>query len=287
MKRWAPFTGKSYEIGVTISGKPVEIYALLGGQWPHSSFMVPGGVMCAPTLTDVTRAWSILEYFRRDWMEPVWLGCSIERYEQIRSYDDFMAWLDESPEHANSDLGLYWRMGLDIGLDQYGGGVGKYISWGYLPHEDKYQKPTIDGRNAALIMKSGVYDGKADTHTLMTQERAREDTIHAWYDEGAGGVHPFDRTTAPVQNNDTDFDGKYTWSTAVLHDENGRLEAGPFARQMVAGGKHGEAWQHYDRWSSTCTRRWAAPACICATSRACTKPLSSTARPSTACANSG
>ena len=36
VKRWAPFTGTNYEIGVTISGKPVEIYALLGGQWPHS-----------------------------------------------------------------------------------------------------------------------------------------------------------------------------------------------------------------------------------------------------------
>ena len=110
VKRWTPFTGTNYEIGVTISGKPVEIYALLGGQWPHSSYMVPGGVMCAPTLTDVTRAWSILEYFRRDWVEKIWLGCSMERYEEIKSHDDFLAWLDERPEHANSDLGLYWRM---------------------------------------------------------------------------------------------------------------------------------------------------------------------------------
>ena len=74
--------------------------------------MVPGGVMCAPTLTDVTRAWSILEHFRRNWMEPMWLGCSLERYEEIKSYDDFLAWLDERPEHANSDLGLFWRMSL-------------------------------------------------------------------------------------------------------------------------------------------------------------------------------
>ncbi len=66
VKRYSPFTGTSYEAGVTISGRPVEIYALLGGQWPHSSFMVPGGVMCAPTLTDVTRAWSILEHFRQN-----------------------------------------------------------------------------------------------------------------------------------------------------------------------------------------------------------------------------
>jgi Ni,Fe-hydrogenase I large subunit len=199
VKRWSPFTGTNYEIGVTISGRPVEVYALLGGQWPHSSYMVPGGVMCAPTLTDVTRAWSILEHFRRDWMESVWLGCSFERYEEIQSYDDFMAWLDEKPAHANSDLGLYWRMGKDVGLDTYGRGHGKYISWGYLPHEDKYNKPTIDGRNAALIMKSGVYDGASDSHKLMDQSLTREDTKHAWYDE-KGGLHPYDRKTSAAWN---------------------------------------------------------------------------------------
>lgn len=245
VKRWSPFTGTNYEIGVTISGKPVEIYALLGGQWPHSSYMVPGGVMCAPTLTDVTRAWSILEYYRRTWVESIWLGCTMERYEEIKSYADFMAWLDERPEHANSDLGLFWRMGVDVGADKYGGGYGRYVSWGYLPHEDKYNKPTIDTRNAALIMKSGVYDSKTDTHQLMDQKFAREDTMHAWYDE-PGGLHPFDRTTVPTRKNTVDMKGKYSWSTAVRHSEEGRLEAGGFARQMVAGGKHGESWQHHD-----------------------------------------
>ncbi len=246
-KRFAPFTGTSYELGVTISGKPVEIYALLGGQWPHSSYMVPGGVMCAPTLTDVTRAWAILEYFKVNWLESCWLGCKLERYEQIKTYDDFMVWLDESPAHANSDLGFYWKMGLDVGLDKYGGGVGRYMSWGYLPHEDKYQKPTIDTRNASVIMKSGVYDGATDTHVLMDQKFARENVKHAWYDEDAAGdQHPFDRTTRPIQNNDVDFNGKYSWATAVSHVDAGRLEAGPFARQMVAGGRHGEPWQHYD-----------------------------------------
>jgi len=245
VKRWAPFTGTNYELGVTISGRPVEIYALLGGQWPHSSYMVPGGVMCAPTLTDVTRAWSILEHFRRNWMEPVWFGCSLERYEEIKSYDDLMAWLDERPEHANSDLGLYLRMSKDIGLDKYGAGLGKYVSWGYLPNEDKYQKPTIEGRNAAVWMKGGVYDGKSDSHKTMDQAFTREDVLHAWYDE-PGGLHPFDRTTKPVQKNAIDPDGKYSWATAVRHAENGRLEAGPLSRQLIAGGTHGEDWQYQD-----------------------------------------
>jgi len=95
-------------------------------------------------------------------------------------------------------------------------------------------------------MKGGIYDGKTDTHTMITQDQVRENTMHSWHDEGAADVHPFDRTTRPVQNNDTDFEGKYNWSTAVLHSEFGRLEASPFARQLVAGGKHGEPWQHYD-----------------------------------------
>ena len=245
VKRWAPFTGTHYEHGVTISGRPVEIYALLGGQWPHSSYMVPGGVMCAPTLTDVTRAWSILEHFKQNWLESMWLGCSLERYEEIKSYDDFMAWMDENPDHANSDLGMFWRMAKDIGLDKYGKGVERFVTWGYLPHEDKYNNPTIEGRNAAMIMKSGVYDGATDTHKLMHHTHAREDIKHAWYDEPSG-LHPFDRTTNPTRKNTMDHDGKYSWSVAVHHDENGRLEAGAIARQLIAGGTHGEDWQHTD-----------------------------------------
>ncbi|GCL43916.1 nickel-dependent hydrogenase large subunit [Dolichospermum planctonicum] len=208
--------------------------------------MVPGGVMCAPTLTDITRAWAILEYFRTNWLEPVWLGCSLERYEEIQSYEDFQKWLNEDVKHRESDLGLYWRMGLDIGLDRYGAGVGKYVTWGYIPHEDKYNKPTVEGRNAAVIMKSGVYDSFTDTHSLMNQAFARENLTHSWYDEGSQDWHPSDRTTNPINHNQKDFNGAYSWSSAVLHQDLGRLEAGPLARQLVAGGNHGESWQHYD-----------------------------------------
>jgi hydrogenase large subunit len=80
----------------------------------------------------------------------------------------------------------------------------------------------------------------------MGQEFARENMSHAWYDEGSSSVHPYDRTTVPVANNKGDFGGKYSWATAVHHDKHGRCEAGPLARQVIAGGKHGEAWQHHD-----------------------------------------
>jgi len=245
-RRFALYKGTSFEHGVTISAKPLEIYALLGGQWPHSSYMVPGGVMSSPKLTDITRSWGILEYFRKNWLESTWLGCSLERYEEIQTYDDFLAWLDENPAHSNSDLGFYWRMGLDIGLDRYGAGPGKYMSWGYLPHEDKYQRPTIESRASSMVMKGGIYNSFTDTHSEMDQSFVRESTARAWYDEDLNDVHPFDRTTKPSQNVAKDYEGAYSWSTAVKHQDLGRLEVSPLARQLIAGGRHGEDWQHYD-----------------------------------------
>lgn len=252
VKRFSPFTGTSFEIGVTISGRPVEIYALLGGQWPHSSYMVPGGVMCAPTLTDVTRAWSILEYFRRNWLEPVWLGGSIERYEQIKTYADFLAYLDESAATRNSDLALWWKAGLDYGFDKYGKGVGRYAAWGYLPHEDRYQNPTMEGRADALVVKCGLYDGHTDKFHRLGQDRVRESTSSSWYQEDAQHVHPFDRYTVPTERNTHDFDGKYSWATAVNDVELGRCEVGPLARQLVTAGPSAGPWQRTDPFILDC-----------------------------------
>ena len=90
MRRFAPFVGESYEPGVVLGAKPVEVYAIFGGQWPHSSFMIPGGVMCAPTLTDITRSIAILDYFRQEWIEKQLLGCSIERYLEIKTWEELL-----------------------------------------------------------------------------------------------------------------------------------------------------------------------------------------------------
>lgn len=255
VRRWSAYTGTHYEIGTTISGRPVEVYALFGGQWPHSSFMVPGGVMCAPTLSDVTRAWAIMENFRREWIEPIWLGCSIERYSQISSYDEFQAWLDESPAHANSDLGLYWRMGLDIGLDKFGRGHDKFLAWGCLPHEDRYQQPTITGRNETLRVPSGIYDFATDSHSEVDHRFVRENTQRAWYDEGNGDTHPFDRDTRPRHDNSINHDEKYSWSTAVLYEGLGRLETGGLARNLVAS-KQREPWQAHNTLVSDMMRHF-------------------------------
>lgn len=247
VRRFAPFVGTSFEPGVTLSAKPVEVYAIFGGQWPHSSFMIPGGVMCAPSLSDVTRSIAILDMWKREWLEKQWLGCSIERWLEIKSWDDMMAWAEENESQRNSDCALFIRFALAAGLHKYGGGVGSYLATGTFFKPDLYDHPTVDGRNDALITRSGVYDGKG--YHDFDHLNVREDTAHSFY-RGDKSLHPWQGETDPIDPLEGKKQDKYSWAKSPRYDVPGQgskpLEVGPLARQVIAGKPNAAAHQDYD-----------------------------------------
>ena len=234
-KRWTPFVGTSYQRGLVSSGRPVEVYSLFGGQWPHSSYMVPGGVMCAPSLKDITRAHAIMNQFRNEWLETVFLGCSVERYRQVQSWEDLMEWLEESPSHYHSDMGLFIRAGLEFGLDKMAKGVGKFLANGTYLHKDRYNEPTIEGRNDALISPSGFFDGKH--YHRHDHLKIMEHVNHTWF-EDVPAAHPWDQPlptpTESTNLENSDFNGKYSWSKAPRYDGHA-VETGPLARCIMYG----------------------------------------------------
>ncbi len=247
VKRFAPFVGTSYEKGVTLSGKPVEVYAMFGGQWPHSSFMIPGGVMCAPTLSDVTRSIAILDYWKREWLESTWLGCSIDRWLENKTWADVLKWADENDSQRNSDCGLFIRFALRAGLDKFGQGCGSYLATGTYFQPELYENPTIDGRNAALINRSGIYDGSG--YHDFDHLRVKEDITNSFY-RGNSMLHPWDGVTEPIDPIDGEKQGKYSWAKSPRYDvpEKGflPLEAGPLSRQVMAGKPNAAAHQDFD-----------------------------------------
>ncbi|MBI4933137.1 MAG: nickel-dependent hydrogenase large subunit [Actinobacteria bacterium] len=247
MRRFAPFVGESYEPGVVLGAKPVEVYAIFGGQWPHSSFMIPGGVMCAPTLTDITRSIAILDYWRQEWLENRLLGCSIERYRQIQTWEELLEWCDENESQHNSDLAFFIRYSMGIGLDKYGKGYGNYLATGTFFEPSQYATPTIEGRNNALITRSGIYANGVDHE--FDHLRVSEDVTHSFF-KGTGSLHPWEGVTEPIDPADGRGQGKYTWAKAPRYDVPGQghvpLEVGPLARQVVAGNAERQVWQSYD-----------------------------------------
>ncbi len=234
VKRWSAYVGETFQIGLTASGLPVQIYALFGGQWPHSSYMVPGGVMCAPTLKDITRAHGILVEFKNTWLEKVWLGCSIERYMEIKTWDDMMAWVEENDSQRNSDLGLLMRAGQQFGIDSFGKGVGKFLTTGTYLHKDMYNKPTIEGRNKALISPSGFFDG--ENYHEFDHLKVSEDIKHSWYTDQKDGLHPWDEPIPTAVESTTlehtDVTQKYSWSKSPRYMGHA-AETGPLARVIM------------------------------------------------------
>ncbi|MBL8093069.1 MAG: nickel-dependent hydrogenase large subunit [Anaerolineales bacterium] len=247
VRRFAPFVGTSYEPGVTVSAKPAEIYAIFGGQWPHSSFMIPGGVMCGPTLSDVTRSIAILDYWKDTWLEKVWLGGSVDRYLECKTWADLETWMHESQGHYNSDCGFFMRFAKEIGLDKFGGGYGNFLATGTYFNPELYDHPTIEGRNAALIERSGLY-AKGQFYEF-DQANVREDHTHSFY-EGAASLHPFEGRTVPVDPELGRKQGKYTWAKAPRYEIPGvgslPVEVGPLARQVMAGKPGAAGWQDGD-----------------------------------------
>ena len=246
-RRFAPYVGASYQTGVTMSALPVEIYAIFGGQWPHSSFMIPGGVMSAPTLSDVTRSVSILEHWGREWLEGQWLGCSVDRWLENQTWDDILAWADENDAQRNSDCAFFIRWAQEIGLDTYGSGYGNYLATGTFLNPDLYTNPTVEGRNAALQSRSGIYAG--GQWFDFDQSRVTEDVTHSYY-QGTGARHPWEGVTEPIDPADGAKQGKYTWAKAPRYDVPDLgyvpLEVGPLARQMMAARPGAEDWQDSD-----------------------------------------
>src|SRR5512143_1168048 len=56
VRRFEPLRGETVVEVLRQTKRLLEVVALLAGQWPHSSSMVPGGVVWAPGLAELTQA---------------------------------------------------------------------------------------------------------------------------------------------------------------------------------------------------------------------------------------
>ena len=67
-----------------VSNTVTKALAIFAGQWPHSSYAVPGGVTCDPTFVEVMQAKSYIEDVIR-FFENVVLGIKLEEFLAIKS----------------------------------------------------------------------------------------------------------------------------------------------------------------------------------------------------------
>lgn len=227
VKRYSPLMGESCVSVVKYTATLVEIIAILGGQWPHTSFMVPGGVTNVPTIHDLMQCRHLLLGFMRNYEDKI-LGCSIERFNSVKSLKELDEWLEESDKHRDSDLGFLLRFGRSIGLNKIGRSYDNFISYGAfdIPYDSEV-KPISSGNR---LIKGGFAES-TKVHEL-DQSHIGESISHSWFNGYEGVRHPFDGLTEPEASG---FEGKkYSWVKAPRY--HGRTaETGPLAQMIING----------------------------------------------------
>ncbi len=219
--RYTPLQGTRCIDAVRQTKTLLEIIAILGGQWPHSSFMVPGGVSYVPPLTELNQCRHILRHYRQ-WYERSVLGCTLTRWQQVQSASNLDAWLAESAAHRDSDTGFLLRFADRAGLRELGRGHGHFLSSGL---------PDMPAETAAgpYAFAAGFRDSTGRCQPF-DQLQVAEHVAASWYADYPGGRHPSTGITEPYA---TGAEGKkYSWGKAPRYLDL-PAETGPLAERII------------------------------------------------------
>lgn len=219
-----PFKGRMHIETLEHSRHIVEIVAIMGGQWPHSSYMLPGGVTTPLNIKRIIDSQSILDKLTR-WFEKSVLGCELDTWLAIDSAEALWHWLDQSESHRQGAIGLLTRISRDIGLNRLGFGTPHMLSYG------AYCDPDNGGSASARrhLFKAGFYDGDAGQTLPFDQACITEHVRYSWFRPYQGGLHPFHGETIPDYSPSSD---RYTWAKAPRYQDK-VVQTGPLAELLI------------------------------------------------------
>lgn len=227
-RRYAPLSGERCIDVIKNTKNLLEVVALIGGQWPHSSHMVPGGVVYPVNGADMVTCRHILRSFR-NWYESKVLGCPLDVWNALASSADLEAWLSD-PRHLESDVGQLIRYCREADLAHLGKGFERFLSFGSLdlPGDTHLKSPDGGGR----LVPSGLY--AKGQRSPFSPDLIREHVDHSWYADQTEPLHPGQGITEPYASGSEGK--KYTWSKAPRYDGL-PAETGPLSERLLAGDK--------------------------------------------------
>ncbi len=212
-ERFKAVQGSSVRRALTARTELFHILGLMGGKWPHTLTIQPGGVARAVDTRDRVRLLAIVGAFRR-FLEISLFGASLDTVMNLATVEDLDRWRTHGPE---GDFRLFLEIAEDLDLAHLGRAYDRFLSHGAYPSLDGghlYRRGTFaDGRDAP-------YDPGVVAEHHRFSRMAGQDQPHP----------PFAGSTVP---DGADEEG-YSWCKAPRLA--GRpYETGAIARQLIDG----------------------------------------------------
>ncbi|MCR4292599.1 MAG: nickel-dependent hydrogenase large subunit, partial [Candidatus Kuenenia sp.] len=213
-KRLTGLKGESVKTVISERKRFLEILGLIGGKWPHTLAIQPGGVTKALTTSDIFRIKGVLKHFTVV-METVLLGMPVEAYLKIKSINDFDSAFIEASINR-SDLALFYHFSKEAGFFDMGKGPGKFIA--------ACAYPDPDGK---LFMPAGHWDNGVSP---LDTGKITEAIKYSFFDSENQVSSPERDTSEPKW----DKPNAYSWTKAPRY--NGEvIEVGALGRQLISG----------------------------------------------------
>lgn len=215
LRRFEAQRGEHARLAIAARQRWFELMGTLGGRWPHTHSLQPGGSSRPIEASERIRLTAKVREFRL-FLEKTLFGGPLEAVGALSTEDELLAWCSRAPQ---ADLSAFVGMSQALGLGALGAGPGLYLCYGSFNQPD-----------GSWVAPPGVWNGLQHAAEELLTDGITEDATHAWLAEGGTPRHPAEGLTLPEPGKA----GAYTWNKAPrLH---GRVvETGAIARQLMAG----------------------------------------------------
>jgi len=216
-RRFAALEGEHARRAMAARQRWFELMGTLGGKWPHTQSVAPGGSSRAIEPAERLRMLARVREFRA-FIEDTLLAAPIEEVLALDSVAALERWHAQDP--MRGDLRLWLTVAADLGLHTLGPGPGLALSFGGFVQPDGSHR-----------LARGVWDQASRRLDPVDLASITEDATCAWLADGGDGPrHPRRGLTLPM----ADKPGGYTWNKAPRLA--GRVvETGALARQLASG----------------------------------------------------
>jgi len=116
--QYNPLKGSKWLRANHKAGEVLKALAIIGGQWPHTSYMVPGGVMSDPTLIDIATIENYIDQTIMYYEDNI-IGESLDNYLSFNSVS--------SIDNLKADLGDFSKISFENNLNNIGRSYDRHL----------------------------------------------------------------------------------------------------------------------------------------------------------------
>ena len=152
---YAPLKGSRWLEACKTASETIKALAVIGGQWPHTSYMMPGGVVSDPTLLELSSMQNYI-YGAIRFFEKSISGVAFDKYLAFDSVNDL--------DFLGADLKYFKDLSFKYSLEEYGKSYDRFITLG---SSSLFESGKMRQRIAHRLDLSKIKE--SDEHTFLVQ----------------------------------------------------------------------------------------------------------------------